>query len=347
MNAGQGFARSAQAWKEDGVKGKPFQSRPRELQASEARPFSLKKPLASQISKIDWQSDKFSSEQWRFLNRIFAQFAELLPSNLTPILQLRAIVELEEAENGSFKDFIEQFPEPTPFAAFTLNEKTKGLWVFDGPLAFSILDYLTGGKGEPPDDAREFTDIERALFAKLVLARFSAAYGETWKEMGQLNPQADQIEFSPHQLALFPYSETLVTARFTLRLGATTGSFHLAIPFRHVREVLPRNPDEYVTQSAVRKVPENQPSLAPFVGKKIEAAALSISVELGKAEVPFQDLLHLEEGDILRLDSLRGEPLKIKISGKTKFLGKPGSSENKVAIQITHAVPEGDESFDE
>jgi flagellar motor switch protein FliM len=329
-----------------GVKGKPFDVKQTSQFTTDVQGYSLRKPLASQISKIDWQSEKLTSEQWRFLNRVLGQFAELLPSSLTPLLQLRAIVEPAESEIKSFGIFLEPFSDPTPYCLFSPNEKSKGLWVMETPLAFSMLDCLMGGKGEPLDDLREFTDLEKVLFQRQILPHFLSTYAEAWNHVTALNPKIEQIEFSSNRLLVFTFSEMLVTASFSLRLGSSQGMFYLAIPLKHVRDVIPKNPDAY-TQSILRKAEENQPTLGINVGKKIEAAPVLLSVELGQADVPFQDLLGLEEGDILRLNTLRTESLKIKVSGKTKFLGKPGSLDNKVAVQITHVLQEGDEFYEE
>jgi flagellar motor switch protein FliM len=323
-------------WKVEEVKGK-----------EEGKTYSLKKPLAAQISKVDWQSESLTSEQRRFLTRIFTQFAELLPPHLTPVIQMRGIAELQETQQISFKEFLDQFLDPTAFATFRLNDKTRGLWVLSGPLSFFTLDCMMGGKGEIPEELREFTEIEKALLEKHVLNQFLLAYQEAWKDIVPFSPVIEQIEFSPNYPVIFPYRENMVSARFVLRISGMTSLFHVCFPFRQMRETIPRNPEEMLTQTLVRKSQGMASNLSPVFGRKIESAFVPVVVELGQAEVFFQDLINLEEGDMLRLFTRREEPLKIKIAGKTKFLGKPGASENKLAVQITQAVQEGDESFDE
>lgn len=327
----------SQAWKVKEVMGK-----------EEGKTYSFKKPLAAQVSRVDWQSESLTSEQKRFLTRIFTQFAEFLPPHLTPALQMRGIAELQDTEQISFKEFLDQFLDPAAFVTFRLNDKIRGLWVLSGPLPFFALDCMMGGKGEIPEELREFTEIEKALLEKHVLNQFLLAYQEAWKDITPFSPVIEQIEFSPNYPVVFPFRENMVSARFVLRISGMTSLFQVAFPFRQIREIIPKNPEEMLTQTIIRRTQgAAASSLAPVVGKKIESAFVPVVVELGEAEVLFQDLLNLEEGDMLRLISRREEPLKIKVAGKTKFLGKPGSTENKLAIQITHVVQEGDESFDE
>jgi len=57
----------------------------------------------------------------------------------------------------------------------------------------------------------------------------------------------------------------------------------------------------------------------------------------------FQDLLDLEVGDCIKLDTVVTDPMKLKVNNKTKFLGRPGIKDNKMSIQITKVLAEGDE----
>lgn len=323
------------------VKGKPFQQKQsKESPSPEARVSPLGKSLSAQISTVDWQSEKLTPEQWRFLTRVYGQFTELLSPHLTPSLQLRVMVELEGIAQQPFREFLEQFYAPTPMAVFTLDEKNKAFAAFDPSTAFAILDYLAGGKGEPIEVLREFTDIESSLFQKYILSKVLLAHAEAWKPAMMLTSKMDLLEFSPEKVVIFPYAETVLAVSFSLQFGSMAGSFQLALPFKFIRNVLPRNPDEVIAQQSARHD-------SPMVEKKIGEALVPVTVELGKAVVPFQDLLGIEEGDIVRLEANREAALKIKVAGKTKFLGKPGASEKNFAIQITDIVEKGDEEFEE
>lgn len=328
------------------VKGKPFQPRPEEPYApNEVRTLGARKSGLTQVSKVDWQSEKLTSEQGRFLNRTLTEFAQFLAPQLTPLLQLRVMVDLQEANQSPFKEFLDSLSPEAPLGVLNLDGKNKGLIAFDASIAYSLLDYLMGGKGETLDEIREFTEIESVLFQNQILTRLLSAFGEAWKEIAPADPHLETLEFSPNSLTLYPYGEMILSAKFILRVGIMAGHFVIAFPLKYIRTVLPRNPDQFITQNKARKGQGSEPAV--FVGRKLETMTVSLTVELGKSEVYFQDLLGLEEGDIIRLLSARGEPLRIKVAGKTKFLGKPGASDKKLAIRITEVVQEGDESFDD
>lgn len=331
------------------VKGKPFQPRPKEpVPPVEVRINTVKKTLPSQVSKVDWQSEKFTPEQWRLLNHLHKQFAEFLAAHLTPVLQLRAQVDLKEAKQESFKELLDRLPTPTLVAIFNIDDKSKGLFAIDVSIALAILDYVLGGKGEILEEARELTEIEKVLFQNQILSKFLSTYDEIWKEFApSSNLKFESLEFSPGNLVIYSYGELVVSAEFTLRVGIASGRVVLVLPFKYVREVIPRNLEQLTTQTFLRKTQEPVAPGSPMMGKKIETTKLNVSVELGNCEVLFQDLLSLEEGDTLVLGTKRGEPLQIKVAERTKFLGKPGASDKKIAVRITDIIEEGDESFDD
>lgn len=46
-------------------------------------------------------------------------------------------------------------------------------------------------------------------------------------------------------------------------------------------------------------------------------------------------------GDVLTLESQIGDPLEVKLNGKTKFLGRPGLVGKKLGVEILDVVSDG------
>lgn len=301
---------------------------------------TAKKPVPSQVSRVDWQSERLSPEQARFLNLLFSRFAEALAPRLTSVLGLRALVGLQETSQTSFKEFLDLRESPAPLIVFDFDNLNKALFALDGQTAFSLLEYLLGGKGEPLDENREFTTLEHNLFRNHIASPMLTSLGEAAKDLLASNPSFDSLVFSPNSLVAFPYGEPILIAKFSIRVGIVSGRLQFIFPLHALRELIPKNPEKLITTS-LTKTPEPV-TATPGVGKKLEKTSLPVTAELGDAQVFFQDLIHLETGDVIRLETRRGSPLKLKVAGKTKFLGKPGASEKKMAIRITEIVEEGE-----
>lgn len=80
--------------------------------------------------------------------------------------------------------------------------------------------------------------------------------------------------------------------------------------------------------------------------KKLERTVIPLMVELGKISVTVGEMLDLNVGDVVRLDTKLNDELAVIIGHHQKFKCKPGSSNNKIAIQITRAVVEEEDGHE-
>ncbi|HEY4000660.1 MAG TPA: FliM/FliN family flagellar motor switch protein [Candidatus Xenobia bacterium] len=290
--------------------------------------------------------DKFSTDQQKFLQKVFQNFAEQTITLLAPLLQCRVTLELGgNIRQRTYQSFLQSLPDPTSLMVFRLDAETRGLICVEYDLTFALLDKLMGGRGQPLEEIRYFTDLERTLLQK-PLVKFLEGYAEAWKEVKELKPQLASLEFNPHAVHIAPPSEMMVVVSFQTTIALTQGLVEVCLPFKHLKGIVPKASfDEYLVSRQTAQSPA--PSVTPHFTKSLESAKVPVSVELGRCEVMFQDLLGLEVGDQIKLATVVGEPLRIKVNEKTKFLGHPGKRENKMAIKVTRVLTEGDEEFEE
>lgn len=62
---------------------------------------------------------------------------------------------------------------------------------------------------------------------------------------------------------------------------------------------------------------------------------VQLSVELGRAEMPIQDLMELAPGRVIELDKLAGQPLDVLAGGKLIARGEVVMVDDKFGIRIT------------
>ena len=62
---------------------------------------------------------------------------------------------------------------------------------------------------------------------------------------------------------------------------------------------------------------------------------MPVTVEFGKATISVRELLELDKGDVIKLDTKISDEHKIKIGNKEMFLGRAGILNNKKAIKVT------------
>lgn len=300
------------------------------------------------VARYDFSpGDKLSTDQYKFLHKIFSQFADAVTSRLAPILQSRVQLELGEVRISSYAAYLHSLPDPTTMVLFKVDPETKALLALDFHLGFALLDKLMGGKGESVEGIRDFTEIEDTLFRKNILPKMLESYAASWKDLRDFKPQLEEVKLNPLAMVIVGPSENVVVASFKTRIANSMGGLDLCVPFRHIKAVVPQASFQKYLLDKTSQVSAGQP-VAPLFAKNLEAARVPVSCELGRTEVLFQDLLHIEAGDILTLDTQIGEPLRVKVNERTKFLGRPGETKDKkVGIQITKVLTEGDEEFED
>lgn len=62
---------------------------------------------------------------------------------------------------------------------------------------------------------------------------------------------------------------------------------------------------------------------------------LLVTVELGRAKLPIQDLLKIGEGSVVELNRLVGEPLEVLVNGKPVARGEVVVVNEKFALRLT------------
>jgi len=77
---------------------------------------------------------------------------------------------------------------------------------------------------------------------------------------------------------------------------------------------------------------------------QIEKANLNLTALLGKASIHIGELLELQPGDVIMLDSKVNDPVEIMVGSRKKYLGKPGTMGSKMAVQISSVLKEGDDN---
>lgn len=291
------------------------------------------------------KGEKLSSDQERFVRNIFSGFSENVMIHLGALLQTRIQMNLSAIRQRNYHSFVNSLPDPTSIFIFKIDSETKGLLCLDFQLSFALLDRLMGGKGIPLDEVRPFTDLEKAVIMKPVDGIFQA-YAESWKEVRKIDPEFLDLDINPLAVHIVTPSETMVVINFQVTIAQTSGSVDICIPFKYLKDTLPRSSfDEFLITRGTASGSSMQVAPSNII-TGVEAAKIPIVVELGRAELMFQDLLYLEIGDCIKLDVEVTAPMKLKVNDKTKFLGRPGVKDTKMSIQITKVIAEGDEEFE-
>ena len=65
---------------------------------------------------------------------------------------------------------------------------------------------------------------------------------------------------------------------------------------------------------------------------------LDLSIELGRAQIPFKTAMNLSKGKIVRLDKYAGEPCDILINGKKVAKGEVIVVDEAFGVRVVHLL---------
>jgi len=296
---------------------------------------------AKKIKIYDFKRpDKFSKDQIRTLQMLHDSFARLMTTSLSAQLRTMVQIQVVSVEQLTYEEFVRSIPTLTTLTIFEMAPlEGSGILELGPNITFPVIDRLLGGPGYAPDKARELTDIEEIIIGK-VINKMLDNFQESWKNVVEMNVSLKSIETNPQFVQIVPPNDMVVLITFNGVIGRNEGIMTICLPYIVLEPILSKLSAHYWFSSTRKETTTEHLSL---IKKKIEKAKIPVAVELGGTVIPIQDLLQLQVGDVLPLDASLDRELDVKIGTRTKFKGRPGLVGNKVAIQITSIVEEGED----
>ena len=288
--------------------------------------------------------DKFSKDQIRTLYMLHENFARLLNTYLSAHLRTMVQVSVASVDQLTYEEFIRSMPNPSVISIFEMRPLSgNALMEINPSIVFSIIDRLFGGVGTPPAKPRELTDIEQSIVARLVNKALESL-SEAWRQVVNIEPRLEVIESNPQFTQIVPPNDMVVIITLQTRIAQTEGFINLCIPYLVLEPIMPKLTTSFWVASSIARA--GSKTNVTQMQKKLERTLVPLMVELGKINVTVGEMLDLTVGDVIRLDSKVNEELPIIIGQHQKFKCKPGSSNNRIAVQIAQVVPEEEDGHE-
>jgi flagellar motor switch protein FliM len=296
-------------------------------------------PAQRNIKIYDFKRpDKFSKDQIRTVSIMHETFARLTTTSLSAQLRSLVHVHVASVDQLTYEEFIRSIPNPTTLAVINMDPlKGSAILEIDPSVTFSIIDRLFGGKGEETKLSRDLTDIEQSVMEGIIV-RILGNMREAWSTVIDLRPRLGQIETNPQFAQIVPPTEMVVLVTLETKVGDVDGLMNFCIPYLTIEPIISKLSAQY-WYSSVRRggTTEN----LNILRERLESVSITLVAEVGGIMVRVRDVLALKMGDVIRLESVRiDDPLSLKIGNRKKFLSRPGTVGNKMAVQIVKKLEE-------
>ncbi len=266
------------------------------------------------------------------LDIIHDRFIRLFRMTLSNSLRKMANISVNSTGPLKFSEFMNSLPLPSCLNILRLDPlRGAAVMVVESKLLYALVDSFFGGNDVPYTkiEGKDFTQIEIKIARRLVMTAIDDLE-KAWEPVYPLKIGYSRTEINPQFVAIVPPSDVVIATTFDVELEKVSGTIKIVIPYATLEPIKSKLSVGFQSeQLEVDFIWINR------IKEKIMQTNANLLVRLGAADIKVRDLLELEPGDIIQLNSDATMPLEVLVEGKPKFRGVPGLSKGNRAIKIT------------
>jgi len=270
---------------------------------------------------------------------IHDRFSRNFRTHLSKFLGRTCFANVGTIESVKFGLFMKKLPLPSSLHIFRIPPLAGyALMVVSAPLLFGIIDSLFGGSGQGKVriEGREYTPIEIRLIGKVVMMALDTLK-EAWAPIHPVDFIYVRSEFNPLAVAIVPPTDLVIIVSIEIELEQDSASLTICIPYSTLEPLRSKLSTGF--QSTRLEV---DTGVSKRLETNIRQTTASVSVQLARGKISARELLSLNKGDVMRLDTYPSEEALVLIEGTPRFYGFVGSCRGNRAVRITQTIPQRD-----
>lgn len=291
-----------------------------------------------QIKNYDFKRPaKFSKEHLRTMEIIYEHYGRLLSTNLPVYLRKNVQVTVASSETVTFSEFTNALSNPVILGIVNFQPMNGNILVeLTSKLGFAMIDRMLGGKGEPLEKNREFSEIELSIVEKMMVICVQLMR-EPWKNVIDIEPMIDRIETNAQFAQVIAPSDMVAIIMLNVKIGDVEGYMNVCLPYFTLEDIMDRLNTKYWYSNMQA---ESDEQYQEYIESLIRRVDIPLKAVLGKTSISVNDFVNLQCGDVIRLDSKVSDDLNIYVGNIRKFTALPGANDDKYAVRVTTVVRE-------
>jgi flagellar motor switch protein FliM len=269
------------------------------------------------------------------LDIIHDRFIRLFRVTLSNSLRKMANLSVNSTGPLKFSEFMNSLPLPSCLNILRLDPlRGAAVMVIESKLLYALVDSFFGGNDVPYTkiEGKDFTQIEIKIARRVVLSAIDDLE-KAWEPVYPLKIGYSRTEINPQFVAVVPPSDVVIATTFDVELEKVSGTIKIVIPYSTLEPIKSKLSVGFQSeQLEVDFIWINR------VKEQIMQTTANIVVKLGEASIQVRDLMNLEVGDIIQLDTDATMPLSVMVEGIPKFKGIPGLLRGNRAIRVTESM---------
>ena len=297
-------------------------------------------PVQEDVRSFDLANqDKIVRGRMPTLDIINDRFAKIHRIWLSGALRRMLDINVCQAEMIKFGEFIRTLPVPTSLHILKM-EPLRGhvLFMIESRLIFNLVDCFFGGtgKGSYKIEGRDFTSIEYRVINKVV-KQVLQDLDQAWQPISAVSFGFVRSEVNPQFATIIPPTDVVIVVRFELEMDRMMGRMALVLPYSTIEPIRSKLYASFQSDQL-----EVDAEWIVRLRRLLHDVPVELSVELGSTYLKGSELMNMEIGDVIMLDSDASMPILGKVEGVPKLRVTPGICRGYMACQVHSDKNNGD-----
>lgn len=281
---------------------------------------------------------KFTKEQLKSVEGIFETYARVVSSYLTGLLRLYCKVEVLQIEEQRYNEFNNALPDYVLLSTIDMGiededvMETSVIMQISNPVTYCMIDRLMGGDGQFTEINRDFTEIEVGLMTN-VINKLTASLKQAWDPFIEIHPKLTNVETNARVLQSIAPDDVVILVMLELEIRKIKNTISICIPALNLESMMAKFSDRFAKNG--KKFDANKDNeRREEILNGIKNSKLRIDAILSETQVDLYDILTLQPGDIIPLNTSISDNVIVKIGEHIWFDGKLGEKNDHKAIKI-------------
>ncbi len=299
---------------------------------------------AVKVKEYDFMSPKkFTREQLKLLENVFDGFSRIFSLQLAGMLRSSCQMEILQVEEEEYREFNNALGDSVLVGIIGMNSEENKiddkqiLFELSRPVSFSVMDRLLGGNGQGYEITRDYTDIELSLL-EYVFKQIPPLLNNAWNNYIEINHTLDMIETNSRLIQLIQPDEAVAIVAIEITLDSIKGNMNVCLPESSLKEIFRVFNSRYV-KLPQKDDPEVENKRKADIMKSLKGSPLKVSAILGKTEISLKEVLTLQAGDIIPLNTpVDKNTVILEVEDSPWFTGVIGTKKKKYAVKINETL---------
>ena len=287
--------------------------------------------------------NRISKNQLRILRSIFENFAESFSGFLVTKLQTVVNINVTSVDQIYYSEYVLSVANPACLFTFEMKDTdVKGILELNNDLALSLVDKLLGGNGLGTKQTKVITPIEQKVL-RVVVDRIMNDLKKAWQTVDKFEFTVERFEPDIDFAQITSQSESVLLISFEILIGEQSYLMNICFATFAFDNILARLSSQKL--SSIRATKYYGISAKEVLIQHLSKTLLPIRVEMGLAKLSVKEIMEMEKGDIIKLETKLSDDQIIRTGNQILFNGRIGITNNHKAIKITRKVIDEQKSF--